>query len=355
VTLAGFMFWELLLALACLALIVVANLAIQWRSLRIVVQIVLAVFGLLTAVTGLALLGAGPGFARNIGLPPHQILWAGAGLLVTGSAGLLALAPPVRRALARLIPIDPDNPVHFTAVSLSAMLVGFQLTIQISTDVLGATARGTPLHWWDLLLSEIPFLLAAFLGVGFLVRRSWGASLERLGIVTPRAWQVVLGLAAAGVFTAISLGSDQLARFLNPDLARRVDESSNRLFGQVGDPFGVAVLALSAGICEEALFRGAIQPRLGLVWTTILFAALHTQYGLSVATVTVLVLGAGMGLLRKYTNTTTSMICHVAYDALAGVSIAGVWFYLGLGVEAILFGYLALAYRQRSRALPVAS
>jgi membrane protease YdiL (CAAX protease family) len=338
--------WDLLLTAGALGLIVVANLAVQRPLLRVLVLVVFSVFGLITVMIGLALLATAASLGHRLGIESGQVLRAGVGLLVTGGADLLVLAPPLRRGLARLMPFDPDNPVHLTALALTTMLVGFQFTLQISTDVLAETARGDPLQWWDLLLQEIPFLLAGVLGVGFLVRRRFRGTLDRLGVVTPRVWQVALGLAAAGVMTWLSVGSDALARTLTPDLARRVDESSNRLFGQVGDPFGVAVLAVSAGVCEEVLFRGAIQPRLGLVWTSIVFAALHTQYGLSVATLTVLVLGAGMGLLRKYVNTTTSMICHVVYDALAGLPILGLWIWVGVAAEASLLVYLVFAFRR---------
>jgi len=38
------------------------------------------------------------------------------------------------------------------------------------------------------------------------------------------------------------------------------------------------LLGLSAGIGEEITLRGALQPKLGLALTSLLFAALHVQY-----------------------------------------------------------------------------
>jgi membrane protease YdiL (CAAX protease family) len=40
-------------------------------------------------------------------------------------------------------------------------------------------------------------------------------------------------------------------------------------------PSDALVLALASGIAEEVLFRGAIQPALGLWWTSLLFGLLH--------------------------------------------------------------------------------
>jgi membrane protease YdiL (CAAX protease family) len=89
---------------------------------------------------------------------------------------------------------------------------------------------------------------------------------------------------------------------------------------------GIAALALAPGICEEIMFRGALQPRLGIVATALLFTCIHTQYGLSLDALSVFVVAIGLGLIRKFTNTTTSVITHTTYNlivGLAGIGIAG--------------------------------
>jgi membrane protease YdiL (CAAX protease family) len=149
-------------------------------------------------------------------------------------------------------------------------------------------------------------------------------------------WQLVIALAAAGAFYAFGNGVDALAHVLTPALAHKVDAANQRLFGQLGDPVGIATIALSAGICEEALFRGALQPRLGLLWTALVFAAVHSQYGLSLDAAAVFVLALGLGLLRRLTNTTTSTVCHVAYNTLVGIGVAGAWLGPALALEVAL-------------------
>jgi membrane protease YdiL (CAAX protease family) len=75
-------------------------------------------------------------------------------------------------------------------------------------------------------------------------------------------------------------------------------------------------VGLSAGISEELLFRGAVQPRLGLVVTAFLFAVAHLQYGLSLATVEILIIGLVLGLVRQRTSTTICMIIHASYNTV---------------------------------------
>jgi uncharacterized protein len=255
----------------------------------------------------------------------HGVVYT-AVMLLTGIAAAALISEPVRAELARIIPIDPRNAVHATALVLTVVLVGSQVANQLAVDVLSqqASAATPALSPIDLIAQEIPFLLAAALGVGLFIRRDFGASLDRLGFVRPTVWQLVLGLGAALVFFAFGSGMDALNHALSPGTAQKVEAANQHLFGQLGNPIGIATIALSAGICEEALFRGAIQPRLSILWTAIVFTTVHTQYGLSLDAVAVLVLALGLGLVRRVANTTTSTVCHVVYNTLVGVGVSGV-------------------------------
>src|SRR5262249_61273750 len=126
--------------------------------------------------------------------------------------------------------------------------------------VLRAALAGSrvPLGPAALGLQEVPFLLAAVLGVGLFIRRTPRAATARLGVEKPTGWQVVLALAAAGAFYAFGIGMDALSHLLTPDLAGKVDAANRRLFGQLDDPLGIATIALSAGICAELLVPGAL-------------------------------------------------------------------------------------------------
>jgi membrane protease YdiL (CAAX protease family) len=171
----------------------------------------------------------------------------------------------------------------------------------------------------------------------------------RLGLVVPTWWQVVLAVAAGGAFFAFGVGMVSLSHLLTPDMARQLDKSTQHLFGGLDNPVGIAALALGPGICEEILFRGALQPRLGLLMTAVLFTSIHTQYGLSLDALSVLVIAVGLGLIRKYTNTTTSSISHVTYNLLIGVGIAASQVEFAAAFEVVLIAVAAYAIWSNGR------
>jgi membrane protease YdiL (CAAX protease family) len=120
---------------------------------------------------------------------------------------------------------------------------------------------------------------------------------------------------------AISVAADALFSKVQPDLYRRVGEISETLF----DPKDLSVVAaalfalligVGAGLGEETLFRGAVQPVLGIPVTSVLFASMHVQYGPSLLLGYIFVLSIGLGLLRRYVNTTASFLAHAGYNTL---------------------------------------
>jgi CAAX protease family protein len=278
---------------------------------------------------------------------------AGTGFVVSGVLATAVQVEPWLGWCARVLPIDRGRHVHRLALVLSLLLVLTQLVTQLTTDVLAVQATaGTSLSRTDLILQELPFLLAAVAGVGLGIRRGPRATLRRLGLVRPEPWQLAIALGAAGAFYAFGVGMDQLGQALTPNLAHRVEAATNRLFAHLTDPLGVVTIAVAAGVCEETLFRGALQPRLGLLWVAIVFTSVHTQYGLSVDTVAVLILACGLGFVRRFANTTTSMLCHVTYNGLVGFGVGWIGVGPALGVEAALLVAAAVAYLRTRR--PVA-
>jgi membrane protease YdiL (CAAX protease family) len=261
----------------------------------------------------------------------------GALLVVTGLLAASLLPRRTREVLSRVLPVRPASALDATALVLTVVLVGSQAANQLAVDVLAEQRLSGPqLTPLDLLAQELPFLAAALLGVGLFTRRPLAAAFHRLGLVRPLPWQLALALAAAGLFFAFSSGVDLLSQRLTPDLTQKVDAANQRLFGRLGDPLGIATIALAAGVCEEVLFRGALQPSLGITWTAVVFAAVHSQYGLSLDALAVFVLALCLGVIRLLANTTTTVVCHVAYNALVGVGVAGAWLLPALLVEAAL-------------------
>ena len=328
-----------------------ANLAVgkQWG---VAVTTLFGAFAVaLLALFGLADLAGLPLLSSELTAQSRFAL--DAGLVVTAVASAGFLLKPIRRDVARFLPIDPDNPVHELALVFAVALLGLQVTSIAFTDVLASNNSQPPLTILDLFENELPFLVTAVFGVGIFIRRTPAEAARRLGVVLPAWWQVPLALACAGAFFALSQASDSLSRILTPDLAHRVGATTQHVFGQLDNPWGLVAIALIPGICEELLFRGALQPRLGLLFTAVLFTSVHTEYGFSFDTLTVFVIAIGLGFLRKYTNTTTSATAHVSYNLLAGIGITGAALNLAIVVEAVLLGvsgYALLAQRRRRTA-----
>ena len=81
----------------------------------------------------------------------------------------------------------------------------------------------------------------------------------------------------------------------------------------------IIMIAAVAGFSEELLFRGMLQPRMGIIASSLLFGLLHgPDYKLWPFAAWAAVVGAGLGLVYRETeNMAIPMLVHAAYDALA--------------------------------------
>jgi membrane protease YdiL (CAAX protease family) len=82
-------------------------------------------------------------------------------------------------------------------------------------------------------------------------------------------WHLLLGLAAGGGLIAVSRLWVHYTR-MGRALAQHLAEILGPLSGA-----SVAMLALASGLGEEVFFRGALQPRVGLVIASLLFGLAH--------------------------------------------------------------------------------
>ena len=277
------------------------------------------------------------------------------GVMVASVVAATLAAKPVRERLARAIPIDPNSPVHAYAIALVVIFVGVQVSSILFVDLLAADQSQPPLTLTDLVAQESPFLIMAVAGVGLYIRRGAGDAARRLGVVRPAWWQVVLALAATGVFFVFVQSLDGLSHQWTPQVAHRVDQTVQHVFGGLNGPLAIVALALVPGICEEVLFRGALQPRIGLLATAVFFTLIHTQYGISLDTLAVFAVALGLGVIRKYTNTTTSAITHVSYNLLVGIGIADSQIGVAIAIELVLgavAGYAVWSNWRRRPAIP---
>jgi uncharacterized protein len=243
--------------------------------------------------------------------------------LAAGSAGFAVVSSErarlaVQRLVGRYGSFDARSVVHTTAVVLILLIltgntVLFLLEGGASSMAETIDAEGVP--------AGIPVfqaalqIVAAFLGVGFAIRRELPATLQRLGLRLPtRAdlnWGLGLGTTLFGVLVvyggivAIFFSSEQL------EAQNRAAESLAMAFSTL--PLAM-LLATSSAIGEEIFFRGALQPIFGNVLTSIFFTLLHSQVLLSPGILLIFVVSLGLGWLRQKHSTTAAIIAHFIYN-----------------------------------------
>lgn len=241
---------------------------------------------------------------------------------IAGILALLALIPAVRRAAARVLPIQPDNAVHITALSMTAIAFGlnlFQLTV-LTPDLLNVSVSGTQgtapsATYFDILVFPLLVLtIAAVVGVGLYTRRNEGEVFERLGVTMPTPRHIATALVVTIGLLGLSIFTNWAWQQLDPNGFNRVGSLSEELMGNFTGLAGALAIGLSASIGEELFFRGAYQPRMGAILSALLFSSFHVQYSFSPATLLVFVIGLVLAVLRKRTSTTVCVMVHFLYN-----------------------------------------
>jgi hypothetical protein len=238
---------------------------------------------------------------------------------LAGLACLLTLWRGFADALVRLLfrGAEPNRVLRQAArVTLCGFLAAIPLAafFDLSRDRF-LSAPGELLKPSQLTGGLVGYVLLALGGVGWRVRRTLPEALERLGVRRPRVQDLlVVPLATLAAF-AMNGGLEALQHALFPAQWANDRDVTRALVSSL-KPWAVGLLGVSAGVGEEITLRGGLQPRLGIVMTSLFFAALHVQYSWY-GMATIFLLGMGLGLIRKRFGTTTSILVHALYDAAA--------------------------------------
>ncbi|THF78342.1 CPBP family intramembrane glutamic endopeptidase [Cohnella fermenti] len=85
----------------------------------------------------------------------------------------------------------------------------------------------------------------------------------------------------------------------------------------------IVLICLVVSVCEELLFRGAIQHAIGAYWTSILFAAIHVRYLKHwIPTGMVFGISYSLGWVQDHTGTIWAPIAaHFVFDLIMGLII----------------------------------
>lgn len=140
------------------------------------------------------------------------------------------------------------------------------------------------------------------------------AEMLRMGqsVIYQLGWGLLVGLAFG--FAASFLISRPSMEKINDDfMVIKIIRNLNL------DRTDIIQISLIAGITEEFLFRGALQPILGLWLTAIIFVAIHGYFRFTSAPhiffgVFMLTLSAGLGYLMHFSGIFAAMAAHVVYD-----------------------------------------
>lgn len=313
-----------LLIFALVIPIVIANLiaASQSQAARTVFDIILLALHLPLLVIGAVFVLLPPDLEAALGqggMPLSNYAAAGAVFALLGLWGTLASIRGARRLVANVLPIDANSPVHTLALVLAGYLVAntlFTLTQGVLVE-LATTAVTVSLA--QLLLQQLAFVAIAFAGVGWLIRRRTPEVLQRLGLERPTGRQLLRALGWIAALVVLQWIVGAVWALLDPEQAELLGQLNESLLGDFDTVGEWLLLALAAGIGEEILFRGAAQPVFGLVATSLLFAVVHVQYGLTPITLLVFVLGFVLGLIRQRTSTTVAIFVHTGYNFVLGL------------------------------------
>ncbi len=235
--------------------------------------------------------------------------------LALGIGIALPLVGPLRGLLARFMPFDPSSIPDMVGLSI---LLGIALYLT-TLNIVGPGAAVTAVGVTELVTQSLTFVLISYLGVGALISRSLPSATERLGLHMPTLRQTIIALALVVVAFLITATSSILMGVFQPELHKEIEQGLVQMTEQVSTFSGALILGLSAGIGEEVLFRGAIQPRYGIIFTSLVFSLFHVQYGFSLVVLGIFLVGILFGLERQRMNTTTAIITHLVYDTIAVV------------------------------------
>lgn len=224
-----------------------------------------------------------------------------------------------REVLTRWLPLDPRSPVHALALVLSGYLVGNVTLVATQGGLERFAETAVAPSVFEVVLQGFIFVLAAFLGVGWLVRRRPGELLDRLGLERLTGEQVRLGLRWIVALVVLQWAVGAIWFLLAPEQAELLGNINDLLLGDFDTVWQWVLLAIASGVGEELLFRGALQPVLGLWFTAILFALLHIQYGFTPITLVVFAIGVALGYVRHYHNTTMAIFIHTGYNFILGL------------------------------------
>lgn len=215
----------------------------------------------------------------------------------------------------------PDSMPHLVALWIYVTAFGFLLSsIEPESLKMPALPIPIPVELQQLLsYNGFGLILLAFCGIGIFVARRPGQAMTRLGLARPSLTQAGIGLALILITFAYDALWALFTHQIGGSLASKLSTYNAGTFTSGGGAWSSLVLALATGLCagigEETLMRGALQPVFGILPAAVLHGLLHGQFSHApIFIVQVAGWSALMGVVRRYTNTTTTIIGHAGFN-----------------------------------------
>jgi membrane protease YdiL (CAAX protease family) len=289
-----------------------------------------------SAIVGIYLFFGLPGgllTLAGIALVINTDLGEGPFILASGISFLLPLIKPIRKLVARFTPMDPESPIDLCGLALIIWITSFFIIsavqsgpVEVDGDGGGALLENSV---W-LLLNALTFVAIAYVSVGYRIYRSGIEATKRLGLEWPDLRTVLISLGMVIPCYLVAIMGNVLTLIFQPDVLDNLQETMDDMTTGLDNPIGMILIGLSAGIGEEVLFRGAVQPRFGIVIAALFWTSMHAQYDVSFVLVGLFGVGVILGLQRKYFGTASAIITHAVYNMIAvAITIANghiLWF-----------------------------
>ena len=165
----------------------------------------------------------------------------------------------------------------------------------------------------------VGLMLLSVCGAGIFVGRKPREVFARLGFRKPTLPQVGIGLGIIVFSFTYDLIWSLFTHNASGDLGGKLLNYNSGTFGVVGGLAPSVVLALATAFCagmgEETLIRGALQPVFGILPAAILHGVLHGQFAHApIFILQVAGWSTCMGIIKRYTNTTTTIIGHAGFN-----------------------------------------
>lgn len=247
-----------------------------------------------------------------------------ASMLLSGlgaAAAYIAIASTeARQLLAQVIrqrgDYNPQSPVHTTAIVLTLLMTVSQIVLFLLSGGPEAMAESIEAEGVDPglpVLQAVLQIAAAFLGVGYAIRRDLAQTLARLGLRMPTPEDIRWGFGGGLILYGIAIVFSVLISILLPETVDQTSAAESLAAAFATVPLAL-LLSASAAVGEEIFYRGALQPVFGNVLVSMFFAVMHTQLLLSPAIVVIFIVSYFLGWLRQKHSTTAAIIAHFVYN-----------------------------------------